>query len=268
MANLDSSKASSYCPMFELDSVGIPGTSEFDFPSPVNPQMGRMFDYFEVFDDFIQQTIVETDGPWIENAGTDGEAADAAISAEEEGVLYLVGGDGNGSVAEDSSQVASHIPVQCDSGNLVFETRLKINGAITHTAVNAGFTDTTAREEPFTNASDTITSVATDAACFVYDTGATTETWWACAVDGNTDDAGNASTGIAPTADVFQVLRIEINATGDVLKFFIDGVKVKELIGAGVTPDTDLFPTVIVCSDGDAGTQSIDIDYIYFGHTR
>lgn len=267
MANLDSSKASSYCPLFELDSVGIPGTSEFDFPSPVNPQFGRMFDYFEVFDDFIQQTIVETDGPWIENSGSDGDAIDPAINAQEGGVLRLTTGNTDGDFTKDGVQIISAIPVQADSGNLVFETRLHINTAVTTVSVNAGFTDVTSLEEPFSNASDAITSTATDAACFVYDTGATTDEWWACAVDTNVDDAGNAATGSTPVLDVYQVLRIEINAAGDVLKFFIDGVKVKELTGAGVTPTANLYATVT--ANATTTTQrTVDVDYIYFGHTR
>ena len=224
---------------------------------------------FEIFDDFIQQTLTEADGPWIENSGADDLAVDPAISAQECGVVVLTTGDNDGTVAQDGSQLVCHIPVQADSGGLVFEARLHINTAITNVAVNVGLTDSTALEEPFTIAGgDAITSVATDAACFVYDTSATTDEWWACAVDSNTDDAGNAATGTAPTADTYQTLRIEVSADGATIKYYIDGTLEVTLSGdAGVTPDTNLYATVIACGDGTA-SKTVDVDYIYVGHVR
>jgi hypothetical protein len=172
-------------------------------------------------------------------------------------------------VAEDGSQLVCHIPVQADGGGLVFETRLHINTAITNVAVNAGLTDNTGLEEPFTIAGgDAITSVADDAVCFTYDTSADTDEWFALATDSTTDDAGCATTGTAPTADTYQKLRIEISSDGATINFYIDDTLELTLSGdAGVSPDANLYATVIACGDGTA-SKTLDVDYVYFGVQR
>jgi len=222
---------------------------------------------FEIFDDFLYQTITEADTPWVLNAGTDGSAADPAIAAEKFGVIQLTTGAGDGSTAQDGSQLVCHIPVQAQSGDLVFETRLHLD-AITNVAVNAGLTDSTSLEEPFTiGGSDNITSNASDAACFVFDTSADTDEWFACAVDSNSDDSGNTSLGVAPVAGTYQTLRIEVSDDGGTIKFYINGTLKKTLSNAGVSPDADLYATVVACGDGTA-SKTVDVDYIYVGHTR
>jgi len=223
---------------------------------------------FQLFDDFLYQTLAESDTPWVLNKGSDGSAADPAIDAQECGVLKLTTGAGDGSTAQDGSQVVCHIPVQADSGGLVGEARLHINTAITNLAVNVGFTDSKALEEPFTIAAgDAITSTASDAACFVYDTDADTDEWFMCAVDSDTDDTGNATTGTAPTADTYQTFRIEIDSDGNTIRFYIDGTLEGTLTGGGISPDVDLYFTVIACGDGTA-SKTVDVDYIYVAHNR
>ena len=103
----------------------------------------------------------------------------------------------------------------------------------------------------------------------LYDTGATTDEWWMVAVDSNTDDANNAATGTAPTADTYQVLRVEVDADGaSDIRFYIDGTLEGTFSGdAGVSPDVNLYATVIACGDGTA-SKSVDVDYIYVGHVR
>jgi hypothetical protein len=245
----------------ELDYLG-----ELDLAGTAHINTRRRF---ELMDDFIQQTLTEADTPWILNSGSDDLAIDPAINAQECGVVRLTGGDGDGTVAVDGSQIVCHIPVQADSTGLIFETRLNIDSAITGVAVNAGFTDATGLEEPFSiGAADAITSTASDAACFVYDSDADTKQWFACAVDGDTDDTGNATTSTAPVADTYQVLRIEVSSDGATIRFLINGTLVKTLSGAaGVSPDVNLYATVIACSDG-AAAKSVDVDYIYVSHVR
>lgn len=223
---------------------------------------------FILYDDFLYAVIDETTTSWILNEGTDGAAADPAISVQEGGVVQLVTGAGDGSTAEDASQIVAHIPVQADSGGLVFETRLHINTAITNVSVFAGLTDSTAREEPFTNAADVLTSTATDAVGWLYDTSATTDEWWLVAVDGDADDAGCAAVGTAPVADTYQRLRFEVSADGATIKGYINDVLELTLTGdTGVSPDVNLYATVIACGDGTL-SKSVDVDYIYVGHTR
>ena len=225
-------------------------------------------DRFELFDDFLYQTITEADTPWILNSGADAQAIDPAISAQEGGVIRITTGDADGTTANDGSQLVAHIPVQADSGGLVFETRLHINTAVTTVSVVAGLTDSTSLEEPFTIAGTTITSTASDAACFVYDTAQTTDQWYACAVDSNTDDTGNALTGVAPVADTYQVLRIEVSSDGATIRFYINGTLTNTLSGAaGVSPDVNLYATVIACATTTT-SRTVDVDYIYVAHTR
>lgn len=224
---------------------------------------------FEIFDDFVYQTLTEADTPWILNSGSDDLAVDPAVSAAERGVVVVTTGDGDGSTAADAAQLVCAIPVQADSGGLIFEARLHINTAITNVAINVGLTDATGLEEPFTiGGSDTITSTASDAVCFVYDTGADTDEWFMCAVDSDTDDSGNATTGTAPTADTYQIFRIEVDSDGATIRFYIDGTLEGTLSGdAGVSPDVNLYATVIACGDGTA-SKTVDVDYVYVGHTR
>ena len=224
-------------------------------------------DVFEIFDDFTYRAIAETYTPWILNSGTDPQAIDPAISAAEGGVLLMTTGDDTGATAVDATQIICHIPVQADSGGLVFETRLHINTAITNVSVFCGLTDVTTLEEPFTNAADVITSNATDACGFLYDTSATTDEWWMCAVDSDADDSGNAATGTAPVADTYQVFRVEVSANGNSIKYYIDGTLEGTLTNAGVTETANLYATVIACGDGTA-SKTVDIDYIYVGHQR
>ena len=224
-------------------------------------------DVFEIFDDFTYRAIAETYTPWILNSGTDPQAIDPAISAAEGGVLLMTTGDDTGATAVDATQIICHIPVQADSGGLVFETRLHINTAITNVSVFCGLTDVTTLEEPFTNAADVITSNATDACGFLYDTDATTDEWWMCAVDSDTDDSGNAATGTAPVADTYQVFRVEVSSNGNSIAYYIDGTLEGTLTNVGVTETANLYATVIACGDGTA-SKTVDVDYIYVGTQR
>lgn len=222
----------------------------------------------EIFDDFVYQAIAETYTPWVLNSGSDAEAIDPAIDLQEGGVIKITTGDADGTIANDGSQLVCAIPVQADSGGLVFETKLHINTAITEISVNAGLTDSKTLEEPFTGASDVLTSVASDAACFLFDDGNTTKEWFAAAVDGDSDDTGNGATGSAPVSDTYQVLRIEVSSDGATILFYVDGTLVKTLSTSnGVSPDVDLYATVVACSTTTT-SKSVDVDYIYVGHNK
>jgi hypothetical protein len=223
---------------------------------------------FEIFDDFLQQTITEADTPWAFNKGNDAQAADPVIvAAAEEGVIRLTTGNNSGTLSDDGSQIVCAVPVQADSGGLVFETRLKINTAVTTVSVNAGFTDSTSLEEPFTISGSTITAVATDAACFVYDTAQTTDQWMACSVDGDTVDEDSDLTGIAPVADTYQTLRIEVDSDGNTIRYYINGSLVRTLTITGISPSVNLYATV-VANATTTTSRVVDIDYIYVAHNR
>jgi len=228
---------------------------------------------FAIFDDFIYQTILETDAPWILNSGADAQAADPVISVQERGAIRLAGGDSDGTVGDDASQIVLHIPVQADSDGLVFESRLKMNGTPTtnDSIVVVGFTDiSTLTEYPViagASGASTWTTNATDAVVFVYDTNHATDQWSAIGVDGGTDAGDNALTGTAPTADTYQVLRIEVDSDGERAKFYIDGNLQTTLTGTVTSATTNLYATILVGSNGSS-SPVVDIDYIYVGHDR
>ena len=255
-----------------VDDVGILSYSD--------DQEGRVFekkftvkgefrneDTFTYFDDFTQQTLTEVDEIWILNSGTDAQAIDPAINAQEGGVVRITTGDLDGTTAADGAQMVAHVPVQADSGELVVEARLHINTAVTDVSINFGITDITTLEEPFTIATSTITSNASNAVCFVYDTAATTDEWFACGVDGNTDATGNGTVGVAPVADVYQVLRIEIAADGESAKFFVDGVLKKTLTASVCAASTNLYATIIACATTTT-SKTVDVDYVKISHNR
>jgi len=241
-----------------------------EFGKPIDAEVG--FDrsaYVEIFDDFLYQNgFSATNTPWILTEGTDTTTADIDINAQENGVIRLTTGDTDGTLAKDGVVIAAATPMQADSGGLVFETRLHINTAITGCSCVAGFTDTSGLEEAFTIAAGTITRVADDAAVFVYDDGATTKEWYMCACDGQAVDGGNAATGTAPVADIYQTLRIEVSSDGNTISYFIDGALEATLSGSnGVDASTNLYASIVFNTTTNA-SATLDVDYIYAGHTR
>ena len=204
-----------------------------------------------------------------EVSGTDPEAVQA-IAVEQYGVYQLTSGDAGTGVAADT-EVAHFTGLEwsADQGSLVFEVRLHTDTATTTAGICAGFTDDTSTVEmPSTISGTTITTVAADGVMFCYDTDATTDQWYAIGVAGGTDATGNAITGVAPTADVYQVLRIEVEAAGGVARFYIDGALVVTTTANSVTAATLLSPFVAVDSNDTATSQVVDVDYVYVGADR
>ncbi len=234
-----------------------------------SPEVAALKSRVEVWDDFTgyQAGHTELDHPWILNSGGDAQALDPAVVAAEGGLIRCVTGNADGAVANDGSQFVWAVPVQADSGGLVMEARVRIATAVTAVSVNIGFTDVSTLEEPFSVSGTTITSVASDAACFVYDTAMTTDEWWAIAVDGDTDDTGSGTTAVVPVADTYQDFRIEVSADGNTIKFFIANALVKTLTGGGISPSVNLFATVIANATTTT-SKTVDVDYIYVGVNR
>ena len=223
---------------------------------------------YQAFYDFNELAIVEADSPYIFNSGTDATAIDPAINVQQGGVLRASAGDLDGTAAADGSQVCLVVPVQADSGNLAFECRLNITD-ITQCSVFVGFTDITTLEEPMSVSGTTLTTNATDAVGFVFDTAMTTDEWWFAGVDTDVDATGSATSSTAPVNATYQVLRGEIAADGETAEFFIDGVSVGSLTAAVCDASTDLFFTVMANGDGSNGSvATVDVDYILVEHDR
>ena len=78
---------------------------------------------------------------------------------------------------------------------------------------------------------------------------------------------GLNATGTAPVADTYQTLRIEVDADGETARFYINGTLKISLTAAATAASTDLFATVIANATTTT-SKTVDVDYIYVGHTR
>lgn len=209
------------------------------------------------FDDFMGDLVTDE---WTVNLGSGGATA-GAISAGIGGLFLLTSDDTAGTMAADGAQIVGARNFEADNGHLVFECRIRMNSAITATTIFAGFTDVTTIECAIVSAAsaDTITTTATDAVGFMYDSRMDTDTWWAVGV-ANDVDASHASTGVAPTADTWDKLRVEVDTAG-IAKFYVNGVHKKTLSGC-VTPTVDLCPTVAIFANAAGAVKTVTVDYI------
>lgn len=216
-------------------------------------------------DDFLGDTVLDQ---YTEVSGSDAEAVQTIVE-EQYGVYQLTSGDVGSNPAADLEGVYLSLEWQADQGSLIYETRLHIDTDIATVEVCAGFSDDVSTVElPFTNAADTVTAVSDDAIMFCFDTGSTTVEWFVNGAAGGTEATGIAAAGVAPTADVYQKLRIEIDDGGSDCRFYIDDALVGTLTANCVTNTDLLAPGVVISSGGNAGSNVVDIDYIYAAAAR
>lgn len=207
---------------------------------------------------------------WKLTEGTDSATSTAAILAGGMGgVLRLTTGDAGTGIAADGNQLSQNALMwQASNGNLIMETKLKLS-AITTCYAFVGFTDQVASlEAPVISASsaNTITTNATDAVGFMFDTNMADDNWWLVGVDTNVD-ATHQDTGFAPVADTYETFRVELTATGEA-RFFRNGNQVGTQMSAAVTPATDLSPVILVSKLSVTATMTMDIDYVHVAMNR
>lgn len=216
------------------------------------------------FDDFIGKTISTI---WDVQKGSDGATANFAISADTSGKALATTGAGAGaSMAVNGVQLSSALNWKANQGNLVFECKVKIS-AITTIALYVGFTDQlSALEMPATLASsDVLTTNYTDGCGFLFDTAADTDNWWLIGV-ANDVDATKQNTGVAPVADTYETLRIELT-TGGAATFYRNGAQVGTQMTGAVTATVALTPVVVGFTRA-AGSATISTDYIFVQQDR
>jgi len=230
--------------------------SQFDTPSP-----GRIV----LFDDFLGDLIADE---WNLVEGTDSATSSEAILAGGiGGVLRFTTGDAGTGLAADLAQMTAALQWQASNGDLAFQTRLKV-GRITDAYFFLGFTDVVTLEAPIISAgsADTITTTATDAVGFMFDTRMTTDNWWLVGVATDVD-ATLQNSGVAPVADDYATFRVEVTSAG-VATFYINGIQKGTAMTGAVTAAADLTPTVAF--GNLSGTVSIvaDVDYVHVGMDR
>jgi parallel beta-helix repeat protein len=224
---------------------------------------GNINDDFEMVkyvDHFIGDVLADQ---WGSQVGSDPQVVAPAILAGQIGgvVRMTAGDDAAASMAVNGVQLESGLNWRASQGSLALEARVKISSG-TSVSVFVGFTDQIGTlEMPIQSAAsaDTITTNATDAVGFMFDTAMATDNWWLVGV-ANDVDATHQDGGVAPTAGAFQVLRVELSTTG-VAAFYRNGTQLGTAMTGAVTAGTALTPVIAVFSYTTA-TKSVDVDYI------
>ncbi len=230
--------------------------SQVVYPSP-----GRI----ALFDDFIGDAV---DAKWNVVEGTDSAtSADSILAGGIGGILRLTTGDAGTGLAADQIQVTQALQWQASNGGLRCEARFKLS-QITECWVFFGFTDLVTLEAPVVSAAsaDTITTNASDAVGFMFDTRMSTDNWWAVGVAGNTD-ATAQNLAVAPVADTYATFAIEVTSAG-VAQFFYNGAAIGTTMTGALTAATDLTPTIGVSKTATATSMTLDCDYIAVSMNR
>lgn len=214
-------------------------------------------------DDFLGDVI---DDAWSAAEGNDAQAIIATINAQAGGVVRMVTGD-TAVVAESAQSLTHGLNWKANQGGLYMAARVKLVSSTADVCVNIGFTDTlatTTLEEPITLSGTTLTTNASDAAVFVYDTAATNDFWHLQGVKADTDTALlNSATG--PTADAWQLFEVAIDTNGTA-SFYIDGV-LKGTVANAVTTTVALTP-VITAMARTTASKTVDVDYVVVAAQR
>lgn len=219
------------------------------------------------WDDFLGDSL---DAKWRGSVGSDGACVAPTISSglPAKGVGFMTtGADAGGTMALNGAQLDLGITnFPASAGGLVVEIRVSLS-AITDIALFVGLTDqASALEMPFTlGAGDTLTSNATDAVGWLFDTGADTDNWWLVGVANNVD-ATKANSARVPTANVFEVLRIEIDSAGTA-NFYRNGAKIGSAMSAAVTTTVNLTPVIAAFSRAGA-SRNVFFDYVLVESSR
>lgn len=194
--------------------------------------------------------------------GSDAECVDWTVTPAANGTIVGTIGDTTASMAVSGVQLDSDLCWLGENGELVIQVRIALS-QITTISAFVGFTDqVSGLEMPIHSAAsaNTITTNATDAVGFMFDTSMTADNWWLVGVDGGTD-ATHQDTETAPTADTFEVLRIEVGVDGSAV-FYRNGVIVGTKMTGAVSPDVPLTPVVAGFNRDTSGNPTITVDYL------
>jgi hypothetical protein len=213
-----------------------------------------------LFDDFLGDVIADQ---WNVVEGADTTTSDAAINNQIGGVLRLITGDSATlTYAGNGIQITqgAFYNFRAAEGGMAIEARVKLD-AITTAGFFVGFTDVGTFEAPIegSGSGNGITTNATDAAGFLFDTRMTNANLW-CVGVANDVDATPVNTGIAPVAATYVTLRMEVDTSGTAT-YFVNKAVVGRVANA-VRPTIALTPTIAATSFV-AAVRNLDVDYIH-----
>lgn len=215
------------------------------------------------FTDFLGKTI---SGALETKSGSDGGVTAMANNGGVNGEAFMTTGAGaTTTMAVNGAQFHTALNYRSSNGLLFAETKIKVD-VVTNLAFFFGFTDqVSALEMPFTLSAGTLTSNATDAAGFLFDTAATAATIKLVGVKGDTD-ATVQNTGVALVAGTYITLRVEIDENENA-SFYINGVLVGTLMASALTKTVALTPVVAAFSR-TAASHVVTSDYFGAGQNR
>lgn|SRR3990167_124056 len=250
----------------------------FDVADTLGLNQSADADVVITFDDFQQAALDATD-KWIAVAGV--TATIAAIVASPEGKIDMICGTNGAAGVTDAAAISSRVTTHGQAislGTTIFEARVA-QSHLTGATVCVGLSDKIASDSAeavlHTVKLDVIADdglTVSNALSFCQDTEATAPTKWYCTSENggtiaHTAAASECALDVGPTAAVYSVLRIEVDANGDA-RYYVDGVlKFTELTAVATT--AVLVPYIAVTAeDGTPVATTVSIDYIKFTQDR
>jgi len=236
--------------------------------------------HYRIFDDFhtgIQPITVAHAGPsYLTFRGGDAQAIEPLIIGNPEGVLGMTSGN-----ADDDTDMAVGSYGLITQGALVstgltvVEFRLHMSTLVN--AVGVGLSDTIAAAtemEPFEAdgsnviSEGTVTDCQNCAAFLAHDTDTNTFGWLAVSMNANTMGAvaDEYTLGVAPVASTYQILRLEVDATGDAFWYINGELKGVEPLALATT--AVVIPYYWTGSIAATAISLVLIDYIDFWAAR
>lgn len=236
--------------MGSVNSV-IKALTTIEVNSPIIPTLPA-----ELYDRFITGSALTAYDLF---KGSDAQAAFPVITSN---ALVSVTGDAGTGFAADGSQLIYDTAFVLSAGAVHLEARIKLS-AITNVQVFFGLTDQKASlENPITasGVSNGVTTNATDAVGFMFDTGMSTDNIWLVGVNNDSDKTPQNS-ALAFAANTYRTLRIDIAANGSA-DFYIDGAHIGSTMTTACRTNVNLYPTIAIAATNTASRTGTS-DYLY-----
>jgi len=221
----------------------------------------------EVFEDFLSFTVATMGTTRLPQGNilysSVNEGSFAITVDEPGGILSCVTDTG------DNDNVAIHTsPFKAADGGCVMEARFKL-AAITTPAVFCGFSELLAADTPVCpiEASGTSATLSSSGATagLLFDIDCTTDVWYAVCADNSAAATGNLTASIAPVADSFDVVRVEVDPNGTARVYHAKNDTGLQLIATfteALTTSVILFP-VLLCENRSGAANTMEVDYFY-----
>lgn len=210
--------------------------------------------HISLFEDFLG-VAADTPAPFVDDFGSTGTAtvANSALA-----LLTAATGD-------DWSTVALGTHWTISNGWTFFEARFKVN-AITTVGFEVGLSDAVSETAGVAFSDHSVagvTDVATNAIVFAFDTA---DTMTNIALNYSNDGTpGAVDLGVAPVADTYVSVRLEINEDGDV-NVYVNGSFVTS-VTAAIDPSATVGPWLTVLAR-TTSARTLSVDYVAVSGNR